>query len=106
MTNRFITLKDADGIWKLSLGDSVRDRKLIEPAPKVESPAEVPTDKPAETSAVEPVTERPKEQPETAAAKIGTMPTDSETAPAEKPAEAETATEEAAAGSLQVPPST
>lgn len=105
VANRFITMKDAEGIWKLSLGDSVRDRKLIEPAPKVESPAEVPTDKPAETSAVEPVTERPKEQPETAAAKIGTMPTDSETGPAEKPAEAETATEEAAAGSLQVPPS-
>ncbi len=42
VTNRFVTLKDAEGIWKLSLGDILRDRKLIEPAPKPESvqPAE------------------------------------------------------------------
>ena len=34
ITNRAVTLRDADGLWKLSLGDGLRDRKLIEPAVK------------------------------------------------------------------------
>jgi len=36
VSNRFVTLKDPEGIWKLALGDTLRDRKLIEPAPKPE----------------------------------------------------------------------
>lgn len=32
ITNRFITMKDAAGVWKLELGEGLRDRKLIEPA--------------------------------------------------------------------------
>ncbi len=38
ITNRFVTLRDADGLWKLALGDGLRDRKLIEPAPGREVP--------------------------------------------------------------------
>ncbi|MEZ6032516.1 MAG: cadherin repeat domain-containing protein [Planctomycetaceae bacterium] len=32
VTDRYVTMKDAAGIWKLKLGDSVRQRQLIEPA--------------------------------------------------------------------------
>jgi hypothetical protein len=34
ITNRFITMKDDAGVWKLELGEGLRDRKLIEPAAK------------------------------------------------------------------------
>ena len=36
VTNRFITLKDPEGLWKLQLGDTLRERKLIEPAVRIE----------------------------------------------------------------------
>jgi hypothetical protein len=39
ITNRFVMMQDDAGLWKLALGDSVRDRTLIEPA---EKPAENP----------------------------------------------------------------
>ncbi len=32
INNRFVTLKDAQGLWKLELGNTVRDRKLVEAA--------------------------------------------------------------------------
>ena len=32
VTERNVTMKDGAGIWKLKLGDSVRQRQLIEPA--------------------------------------------------------------------------
>lgn len=32
VTDRYVTMKDAAGIWKLKLGDGVRQRQLIEPA--------------------------------------------------------------------------
>ncbi len=42
ITNRFITMKDDAGVWKLELGEGLRDRKLIEPAAKPpETPAAV-----------------------------------------------------------------
>ena len=39
ITNRYVTMKDTAGIWKLQLGEGLRDRKLIEPAPQTEPPA-------------------------------------------------------------------
>ena len=43
ITDRFVTMKDAKGLWKLRLGDGLRNRVLIEPAepiaPAVETPA-------------------------------------------------------------------
>ena len=39
ITDRFITMRDNAGLWKLKLGDSLRQRELIEPAPKPEEPA-------------------------------------------------------------------
>jgi len=38
ITSRFVTLRDEDGLWKLALGDGLRDRKLIEPTPRTENP--------------------------------------------------------------------
>ena len=34
ITDRFVTMKDAEGLWKLKLGDGLRQRQLIEPAEK------------------------------------------------------------------------
>ena len=39
ITDRFITMRDNAGLWKLKLGDSLRQRELLEPAPKPEEPA-------------------------------------------------------------------
>ena len=39
VTHRFVTLKDQDGIWKLQLGQTLRERKLIEPVAKGEEAA-------------------------------------------------------------------
>ena len=50
ITDRYVTMKDAEGIWKLKLGDGVRQRQLVDPAPKntsVETPA--PETRPADT---------------------------------------------------------
>ena len=72
ITNRFVTLKDSEGIWKLELGQNVRERKLIEPAPKppaaepaTTTPAANPTPPPsAETPPAEaPPAEAPKSEP-------------------------------------------
>ena len=106
VTNRFITLKDAEGIWKLSLGDSVRDRKLIEPAPKPVNPEPLPTKEPAGPPAEEPNPAEPKEQPETVAAETETSPAASKDSPAEKPAESKPSGGKSAAESLEVPPAT
>ena len=55
VTHRFVTLKDQDGVWKLQLGQTLRERKLIEPAAKVEqaAPAAEPVE-PATTAAEAP----------------------------------------------------
>jgi hypothetical protein len=55
VTHRFVTLKDQDGVWKLQLGQTLRERKLIEPAAKIEqaAPAAEPVD-PATTAAEAP----------------------------------------------------
>lgn len=58
MTNRFVTLKDAEGIWKLELGQNVRERKLIEPAPKPAA-AEPATTTPEANSTPAPTAEAP-----------------------------------------------
>ena len=39
VTHRYVTLKDQDGLWKLQLGQTLRERTLIEPAVKVEEAA-------------------------------------------------------------------
>ncbi len=39
VTNRFVRIKDSDGIWKLELGDDLRKRILVEPAKKPDLPA-------------------------------------------------------------------
>ena len=39
ITDRFITMKDPAGVWKLKLGDSLRQRQLIEPVAKPEAPS-------------------------------------------------------------------
>lgn len=36
VTHRFVTLKDKEGVWQLQLGQTLRERKLIEPAVEVE----------------------------------------------------------------------
>ena len=53
ITDRFVTMKDAAGVWKLKLGDTLRQRELIEPAPKPEEPA-VPVKPETATPAAEP----------------------------------------------------
>lgn len=45
ISKRFLLLEDEAGVWKLRLGDTLRDRQLVEPA--VKQPAEQPED-PAE----------------------------------------------------------
>ena len=42
ISKRFVLLEDEAGVWKLRLGDTLRDRQLIEPA--VQEPAEQPED--------------------------------------------------------------
>ena len=66
VTHRFVTLKDQDGIWKLQLGQTLRERKLIEPAAKVEeaAPAAEPVE-PATTAAEAPQAEVVPESPQT-----------------------------------------
>ena len=62
---RFVTMKDAAGVWKLKLGDSLRERELIEPAPKPEEPAVPETN----TTTTPPAKEMlPAEPPESATA--------------------------------------
>ena len=68
---RFVTMKDAAGIWKLKLGDSLRQRELIEPAPKSEEPAapvkpETATQEPPATSKEEVLTPEKPESPDAA----------------------------------------
>ena len=66
VTHRFVTLKDQDGIWKLQLGQTLRERKLIEPAAKVEeaAPAAEPVE-PATKAAEAPQAEVVPESPQT-----------------------------------------
>lgn len=66
VTHRFVTLKDHDGVWKLQLGQTLRERKLIEPAAKVEqaAPAAEPVE-PATTAAEAPQAEVVPESPQT-----------------------------------------
>lgn len=54
ITDRFVTMKDADGLWKLKLGDGLRQRQLIEPTEKPVAPGTPAAETPAvETPAVE-----------------------------------------------------
>lgn len=78
ISNQYVTLKDAQGVWKLGIGKGLRDRKLIEPAaPEVPTtPTEDSTEKkpesaespaaPAEVPAegTEPKPEQPAPTPE------------------------------------------
>lgn len=71
ITDRFITMKDDAGLWKLKLGDSLRQRELIEPAPKPEVPAspvkpEAATPETPATSKEEVLTPEKPESPEAA----------------------------------------
>ncbi len=55
VARRHVLLADAEGVWKLNLGQNLRERELIEPAePKAEVPVETPVEVPAETSAETP----------------------------------------------------
>ena len=48
---RHVLLKDDEGVWKLNLGDNLRERVLIEPAPQSEAAtptAELETSAPVE----------------------------------------------------------
>ena len=59
---RFVTMKDAAGVWMLKLGDSLRQRELIEPAPKPEEP-DVPVTPETTTPAAEPTVPTPATTP-------------------------------------------
>ena len=70
ISERYVTMKDSEGVWKLNLGDVLRDRKLIEPVAKpIETPApettDVPARTPADVPAVVPVETPPESPPET-----------------------------------------
>lgn len=41
IASRYILIEDAEGVWRIDLGDTVRDRRLIEPAEKPEEAAPV-----------------------------------------------------------------
>jgi hypothetical protein len=56
IASRFVTMQDAVGIWKLKLGESLRQRELIEPAPKPKEP-DVPV-KPETTTSETPSTSK------------------------------------------------
>jgi hypothetical protein len=62
VTHRYVTLRDNDGLWKLQLGQTLRERKLIEPAAKVEEA--VPAAEPIEpaTTVIEAVPADPSQQ--------------------------------------------
>ncbi len=62
VTHRYVTLRDKDGLWKLQLGQTLRERKLIEPAAKVEEA--VPAAEPIEpaTTVIEAVPADPSQQ--------------------------------------------
>ncbi len=51
ITDRYVTMKDAEGLWKLKLGDGLRQRQMIEPAEKSADP-DVPESPLAPTSGV------------------------------------------------------
>ncbi|MBC7966032.1 MAG: putative Ig domain-containing protein, partial [Fuerstia sp.] len=62
ITDRFVTLRDAEGLWKLRLGDGLRQRVLIEPAEKpaaTEPTAATPEPVTPEPATPEPVTPEP-----------------------------------------------
>ena len=71
VTHRFVTLKDQDGIWRLQLGQTLRERKLIEPAAKVEqsTPAAEPVE-PATTAAETPQADPSQELTQNAAVQL------------------------------------
>ena len=65
VNQRFIKLSDAAGIWKLELGQLLRDRKLIEPAPEPPTATETkpipePTPAPETPAQPEPVPAEPE----------------------------------------------
>ncbi len=87
ITNRFVTFRDDAGLWKLELGQILRDRQLIEPAPKPATEpaaAAIPSDSasnPATTTQPEPAA---KPMPAAPAPATPTEPT--EPTPAAPPA--------------------
>jgi hypothetical protein len=78
VTHRFVTLKDEEGVWQLQLGQTLRERKLIEPALKVEepNPAVEPVE-PATTSTETPQADSSQQSTQ----KSGAEPEDSLTVP-------------------------
>lgn len=101
ITNRFVTFRDTAGLWKLELGQILRDRQLIEPAPQPqEEPAAAETSaepQPAAGDNTEPAgSEPPAPAPVPVPVPVpAPAPADPAPAPAE-PAPAEPATEPAA----------
>ena len=93
VTNRFVTLRDAAGLWKLMLGDVLRDRKLIEPAPPVEaSKVEAPVVTSTETTKSDPTATAPTATAPPATAPTATAPTATAPTATAPPATAPTAT--------------
>jgi len=47
ITDRYVTMKDAEGLWKLKVGNGLRQRQLIEPAEKPVTPVTPAAEAPA-----------------------------------------------------------
>ncbi len=59
ITDRFVTFRDEEGLWKLRLGDGLRQRVLIEPAEKPAVPVPPTVDPTAAEPTAVPVTPEP-----------------------------------------------
>jgi len=92
ITNRFVTFHDTAGLWKLELGQILRDRQLIEPAPSKPAP---PEPGPTEPAPSEPAPSEPAPTEPAPSEPAPTEPAPSEPAPSE-PAPAEPAPTEPA----------
>jgi hypothetical protein len=79
VTNRFITLKDQEGLWKLQLGDTLRERQLIEPAVRIEETAP-PADSVEQTSTAVPA---PREETASELSAGASTPAELKSAPSE-----------------------
>ena len=89
ISGRHILMTDAEGTWRLRLGENLRQRELIEPASKPEASAEAPLSEsaPVEQPAAE-ATEQPIEPATAATTELPTETEPAETAPAQtEPAE-------------------
>lgn len=101
ITNRDVTLRDAEGLWKLELGRTVRERKLVEPA-ATPTPATTPATDPAVQNSGPPTVTSPDSAPEKSDSPVpGPVPATQPQAPDVKPAQ----TEDAPTGSSPAAPS-